>query len=145
MTSFSPFSPNPHSEGFHSALRYLFPAKKENKNPIVNLLIYTVKPKSIQDVKHLPLAQAPGFSDRSHWYLPLPCHSRPVRVSPEVQHPRGAKILPAVYARTMVQSQAEIPYQVTSSQPASRQGSWPRTHWSHKNTKQVHSLNIIIL
>lgn len=90
MTSFSPFFPNLHSKGFHSALRHLFPANKEHKNPFVTLPINTVKPKSIKDVEHLPLPQAPGFSDLSDCYLPPPCHSQPVRVSPEVQHPCGA-------------------------------------------------------
>lgn len=84
------FFPNPHAEGFHSALRHLFPANKENKNPFVTLLIYTVKPKTIKDVEHLPFPQAPGCSDLSDFCLSLPCHSRPVRVSPEVQHPCGA-------------------------------------------------------
>lgn len=58
------FFPNPHSKGFHSALRYLFSAKKENKNPFLTLLIYTVRPKSIKDAKHLPFL--PGS-----WFLKL--------------------------------------------------------------------------
>lgn len=58
------FFPNPHSKGFHSALRY--------KNPVVTSLIYTVK--SIKDKKHLPLPQAPGFSDLSDWWQIGTCH-----------------------------------------------------------------------
>lgn len=119
-----PFFPNAHSEGLHSALRYLFPAKKENKNLFVTLLIYTAKPKSIKEVKYLSLPQAPGFSDLSDCYLSLPSHSQPVRVCPKIQHPCGAfsweekqekpkSSQQCMQEKWSLQSQAEIPKKIS--------------------------------
>lgn len=58
-----PFFPNPHSEGFHSALRYLFPAKKERKQKSLYNLVHLYS----QTEKHKGCEASP--SSPGSWFL----------------------------------------------------------------------------